>query len=88
VSPKSSFELIPANIIGVEVGVLVSLPPIYCGSKQLVRCEHDLLTVRALRYLQLLLDRLQPVLCLHGILGLRESVGGGPQKFSQPRLGW
>jgi hypothetical protein len=46
-----SLELIPANSIGVEVGVVVCLPPICCGSKQLVRCEQDLLIVGALRYL-------------------------------------
>jgi hypothetical protein len=56
VSPETSLKLILANSIGVEVGVVVSLPPICCGSKQLVRHEHDLLTVGALRYLQLLLN--------------------------------
>jgi hypothetical protein len=55
VSPETSLELIPTNSIGVEVGAAVSLPPICCGSKQLVRYEHDLLTVRVLHYLQLLL---------------------------------
>jgi hypothetical protein len=39
VSPKMSHELIPANNIGAEVGVVVSLPPICCSSKQLVRCK-------------------------------------------------
>jgi hypothetical protein len=51
-----SLEVILANSIGVEVGVAVSLPPIHCGSKQLVRREEDLLTVRALSYLQFLLN--------------------------------
>jgi hypothetical protein len=51
-----SLELIPANRIGVEVGVAISLPPVCHGSKQLVRCEEDLLAVGALSYLQLLLD--------------------------------
>jgi hypothetical protein len=56
VSPEMSLEVILANSIGVEVGVAVSLPPIHCGSKQLVRREEDLLTVRALSYLQFLLN--------------------------------
>jgi hypothetical protein len=56
VSPETSLKLIPANSIGVEVGVVVSLPPICCGSKQLVRHEHDLQTVGVLCYLQLLLN--------------------------------
>jgi hypothetical protein len=56
VSPKMSLELIPANSISVEVGVVVSLPPVCCGSKQLVRYKKDLLTVRTQSYLQLLLN--------------------------------
>jgi hypothetical protein len=51
VSLEMSPELIPANTISIEVGVAVSLPPVYCGSKQLVRCEKDLLMVGALSYL-------------------------------------
>jgi hypothetical protein len=50
-----SLELILAKSIGVEVGVTVSLPPVCCGSKQLVCCEKNLLLVRTLSYLQLLL---------------------------------
>jgi hypothetical protein len=88
VGPETSLELIPANSIGVEVGVAISLPPVHYRSKQLVCCEKDLFTVGALRYLHLFLDGLQPVLYLHGILGLRKSAGVGPQKFAQPRLGW
>jgi hypothetical protein len=56
VSPEMSLELILANSIGVEVGVAVSLPPVYYGPKQLVHCEKDLPTIGALSYLQLLLD--------------------------------
>jgi hypothetical protein len=51
-----SLELIPANSIGVEVGVAVSLPPVCCGFEQLVRCEENLLMVRTLGYHQLLLN--------------------------------
>jgi hypothetical protein len=56
VSPEGSLELIPANSIGIEVGIVVSLPPICSGSQHLVHYEQDLLMVRALCYLQLLLD--------------------------------
>jgi hypothetical protein len=88
VSLEMSPELIPANTISIEVGVAVSLPPVYCSSKQLVHCEKDLLMVGALSYLHILLNLLQPVLCIHGILGLREGARVGPQKFSQPRRWW
>jgi hypothetical protein len=39
VSPEGSLELIPANSIGIEVGIVVSLPPICSGSQHLVHYE-------------------------------------------------
>jgi hypothetical protein len=51
-----SLELIPANSIGVEVGIVAGLPLVYCSSKQLVCCEKNRLMIRALSYLQLLFD--------------------------------
>jgi hypothetical protein len=56
VSSEMSLELIPVDSLGIEVGVAISLPLVFCGSKQLVRREKDLITVRTLGYLQLLLD--------------------------------
>jgi hypothetical protein len=35
VSPEVSLELIPSDCLNVGMGVAISLPPIYCGSKQL-----------------------------------------------------
>jgi hypothetical protein len=49
--------------------------------------KKNLLTIGTLSYLQFLLDQLQLVLSIHGILGLGKGTGAGPQKFSQPRLG-
>jgi hypothetical protein len=88
VSPETSLELIPVDSLDVGVAVAVSLPLICCSSKQLVCHEKNLLTVKTMGYLQLLLDWLPPVLYNHGILGLRENARVGPQKFTQPRLGW
>jgi hypothetical protein len=51
-----SLEIIPVDNLDVGVGVVVSLPPFYYGSKQLVHREKNLLTVKTLGYLQLLLD--------------------------------
>jgi hypothetical protein len=51
VGPEMSLELIPANSIGVEVGVAISLPLVRSSSKQLLRCKEDLLMVRAVCYL-------------------------------------
>jgi hypothetical protein len=78
VSPETSLELILPNHLGIEVGVAVGLPLVYCSSKQLVCYKENLLTVRTLSYLQLLLDRPQPALCIHGILGLRKVARAGP----------
>jgi hypothetical protein len=33
VSSKMSLELIPGDNLDIGVGVVVSLPPVYCGSK-------------------------------------------------------
>jgi hypothetical protein len=78
VSPKVSLELIPGDSLDTGVSVIVSLPPVSCSTKQLVLHKKSLFTVGALGYLQFLLDLVQLVLCIHGILGLRESVGAGP----------
>jgi hypothetical protein len=82
-----SLELILANRLSVEVAVAVGLPPVCCSSKQLVCCKENLLMARTLSYLQLLLNRYQPILCIHGILCLRKGSRVSPQKFSQPRQG-
>jgi hypothetical protein len=51
VDPEMSLELIPANSIGIEVGVVVSFPLVRYSSKQLMCYEEDHLTIGALRYL-------------------------------------
>jgi hypothetical protein len=56
VSPETSLELIPLDSLDVGVGVMVSLPLVFCGSKQLVCYEKDIHTVGTVGYLQLLLD--------------------------------
>jgi hypothetical protein len=57
VSPEVTLELIQGDSLDIGVSVAVSLPPIHYGSKLLVRCEHDLLTVGALGYLLFLLNQ-------------------------------
>jgi hypothetical protein len=88
VSSETSLELILGDSLNIGVGVVVGLPPVCCGPEQLLCCEQDLLTLGAMCYLKLLLNRLQLVLYIHGILGLRDGVGAGTQKFTQPRLRW
>jgi hypothetical protein len=86
VSAESSLELIPGDGVDVCVGVAVRLPPVGCGSIELVRSKKDLLTIRALGYHELLFNSLKPIFCIHGVLGLRESGGASSQKLSQARL--
>jgi hypothetical protein len=50
-----SLELIPGDSFDNGVSVVVSLPPVRCGPKQLVCHEHNLFMVGALGYLQFLL---------------------------------
>jgi hypothetical protein len=48
VSPEASLELIAGDCLNTGVGVAVSLPLIYCSSKQLVCLKKNFLTVRTL----------------------------------------
>jgi hypothetical protein len=67
---KMSLELIPRDGVDICMGVTVSLPPICCRTKELVRSEKNLLAIRALGDHELLLNSLNPIFGLHGILGL------------------
>jgi hypothetical protein len=55
VTYETSLELILGDSLDVGVRVAISIPPICCGSKYVVRREENLLTVRTWGYLQLLL---------------------------------
>jgi hypothetical protein len=70
-----SLELVPCNGVDICMCVAVRLPPVGRGPIELVCREEDLLTIRALGDHEFLLDPLEPILCIHGVFGLRE--GGG-----------
>jgi hypothetical protein len=65
-----SLELIPHDGVDICMGVTVSLPPICCRTKELVRGKKNLLAIRALGDHELLLNSLKPIFGLHGVLGL------------------
>jgi hypothetical protein len=45
---EASFELIPGDGLNIDVGVAVSLLPVCCGSKQLVRRKKHHFTIGTL----------------------------------------
>jgi hypothetical protein len=85
VGSETSLELIPHDIC---MGVVVRFPPVCCCAKKLIHKKQNLLRIRALGDHELLLNSFKPILCFHGILGLRESGGASSQDLSQMRLVW
>jgi hypothetical protein len=81
-----SLELVPGDGVDVCMRVIVRLPPVGCGPIELVCREEDLLAIRALGDHEFLLDSLEPILCVHGVFGLREFGGASSQELSQMRL--
>jgi hypothetical protein len=70
-----SLELISGDGVNVCMGIAIRLPPVSCCPIKLVCSKKDLLAIRALGDHEFLLDPLKPILCVHGVFGLRE--GGG-----------
>jgi hypothetical protein len=68
------------------MGVAVRLPPVGCCPIELVCSKEDLLAIRALGDHEFLLDPLEPILCVHGVFGLREGGGASSQELRQMRL--
>jgi hypothetical protein len=79
-------ELIPGDGVDVCMHVAVRLPLVGCGPIELVCREEDLLAIRARGDHEFLLDSLEPILCVHGVFGLREGGGASSQELSQMRL--
>jgi hypothetical protein len=81
-----SLELIPGDGVDICMRVAVRLPPVGCGPIELVCREEDLLVIRALGDHEFLLDPFEPILCVHGVFGLREGGGASSQELHQTRL--
>jgi hypothetical protein len=67
---EMSLELIPRDGVDICMGATVCLPPICCRTKELVRGKKNSLTICALGDHELLLNSLNPIFGLHGVLGL------------------
>jgi hypothetical protein len=72
---EMSLELVPRDGVDIGMSVIVSLPPIYCRTKELVRGKKNLLAIRALGDHELLLNSLKPIFGLHGSLACEKVVG-------------
>jgi hypothetical protein len=81
VGAEMRIELIPGDGVDVCMGIAIRLPPVSCCSIKLVRSKKDLLMIRALGDHEFLLDSLKPLLCVHGVFGLREGGGASSQEL-------
>jgi hypothetical protein len=79
-SPK--FWLVDS--LGLLMGFHISIPPVSCRTRELVRGYQHLLTVVALHHLQLLLNRLEPIISMHQLHGLKKCRRLSALKISEP----
>jgi hypothetical protein len=86
VGVETSLKLVPGDGVDVCMGVAVRLSPVGCCPIELVCSKKDLLAIYALGDHEFLLDPLEPILCVHGVFGLREGGGVSSQELRQMRL--
>jgi hypothetical protein len=81
---ESSSELRPVDALGILMGFYVSIPPIGYRTRKLVRGYQHLLMVVSLHHLQLLLNRLDPIISIDRLHGIRKDWRLSALKISQP----
>jgi hypothetical protein len=86
VGAETSLELIPRDGVDICIGIAIRLPPVSCCPMKLVGSKKDLIAIPALGDHEFLLDPLKPILCIHGVFGLREGGGASSQELRQTRL--
>jgi hypothetical protein len=70
------------------MGFHVSIPPVGCRTRELVRGKQHLLTVVALHHLQLLINRLEPIISIHRLHSMRKGRRLGAVKIFKPIPQW
>jgi hypothetical protein len=65
-----SLELVSCDGVDVHMGIAVRLPPVGCYPIELVRSKNYFLMIRALGDHKFLVNPLEPIFCIHGVLGL------------------
>jgi hypothetical protein len=85
---SSIFQLVDA--LEFLMGFHVSTPPVGCRAKEVVRGKQHLLMIVALHHLQLLLNRLDPVISIHQLDSMRKGRWLSALKISKsiPRRQW
>jgi hypothetical protein len=70
VSAETSLELVSCDGVDVHMGIAVRLSPVGCCPIELVHSKKDFLAIRALDDHEFLFNPLEPIFCIHGVLGL------------------
>jgi hypothetical protein len=81
---NSSSEFRPVDALGLLMGFHVSIPPVGYGTRELVRSYQHLLTIVALHHLQLLLNRLEPIISIHWLHNMRKVCRLSTLEVSKP----
>jgi hypothetical protein len=79
--PVDAFEL----LMGIHV---ISILPVDCRTRELVRGQPHLVTVVALHHLQLLLNELEPIVSIHQLHDMRKGRWLSALKISKPIPWW
>jgi hypothetical protein len=75
VSAETSLELIPCDGVDIHMGIAIRLPLVGCCPIKLVRSKKDFLAIHALCDHEFLFNPLEPIFCIHGVLGCEKVVG-------------
>jgi hypothetical protein len=70
VGAEMSLELVPGDGVNIRMSVAVHLPPVGCCPIELVCSKKDLLVINALGDHEFHLDPLEPIFCVHGVIGV------------------
>jgi hypothetical protein len=85
---ESISKLRPVDALRFLMGFQVSIPPVGCMTRKLVRGQQCLLMVAALHHLQLLLNRLGPIISIHWLHNMRKDRWLSVLKISKPIPRW
>jgi hypothetical protein len=81
---ESSSEFRPVDALGFLMGFHISITPVGCRTRKLVRGEQHLLMIVALHHLQLLLNRLELAISIHRLHSMRKGRWLNALKISKP----
>jgi hypothetical protein len=65
-----SLKLDPCDSVNIHMGIAVHLSPVGYYPIELVRSKKDFLMICALGDHEFLFSPLEPIFCIHGVLGL------------------